>query len=178
MLQIKINKKVFYDDFTCKFIEIDERIIKLEHSLASLAQWESKWHRSFLSKEEKTTEQTIDYVRCMIVEGDTGGIPVEVLLADYFPQINDYISDDMTATRFSANGRPSREIITAEVIYYWMISLGIPFECQYWHLNRLLTLIRVCSVKNAPPKKMSRKDIYKQNAALNASRRARMGTKG
>jgi hypothetical protein len=85
----------------------------------------------------------------------------------------------MTATTFSnTNTSRSREIITSELIYYWMISLNIPMECQKWHLNRLLTLIRVCNVKNTPPKKMSGKEIMNRNAALNAARRKKLNSKG
>lgn len=117
----------------------------------------------------------------MIVEGELPDkIPLQyILTAVQFKQINDYISDPMTATTISnRNSKPGREIITTEIIYYWMTALGIDFSCQYWHLNRLLMLIQVCSIKNAPSKKMKKNDIYKQNAALNRARRAKSGSKG
>lgn len=181
MLKIKINKTEHYDNTVCRFIEINERFITLEHSLASLALWESKWHKPFLSKNEKTTEETLDYIKCMVVDGEfPENIPIEYILSTkQFDLINDYISNPMTATWFNeSNSRPSRDVITSERIYYWMTIFNIPFECQYWHLNRLLTLIRVCSVENAPKKKMSKRDIYSQNRALNAARRSKSGSRG
>ena len=94
-------------------------------------------------------------------------------------QINEYIDEPMTATTFNeTNNTSNREIVTSELIYYWMFSLNIPMECQKWHLNRLLTLIRVCNIKNQPPKKMSRRDIINRNAALNAARRSKLNSKG
>ena len=95
-------------------------------------------------------------------------------------KIKAYIDAPMTATTFSKqeNTRFNREIITNEIIYYWMISLNIPVEFQKWHLNKLLTLIRVCNVKNQPSKKRSKRDIMSTNAAINAARRKQMNTKG
>ena len=133
----------------------------------------------FLSKEEKTLEQTLDYIRCMTITQNVNPMVYEQLSEDNIEQINKYINTSMTATTFNnLDNKPSREIITSELIYYWMIALNVPMECQKWHLNRLLTLIRVCNAKNAPPKKMSARDIMSRNSALNATRRKKYNTKG
>ena len=152
----------------------------LEHSLISLSKWESKWCKPFLTKEEKTYEETIDYIKCMTL---TKGVPDEVysrLSRENIEAINKYIEAPMTATYFSKeqNRKGGREVITNELIYYWMIALNIPVEFEKWHLNRLLTLIRVCNIKNQPPKKMSRREIMSRNAALNAARKKQFNTSG
>ena len=180
MLEITIPETEQWDELKQEFICTKEQTLQLEHSLVSLSKWESKWCKPFLSKEDKTFEETIDYIRCMTLNRH---VPDEVygcLTRSNIKQIDEYISAPMTATWFSKDttGRGSREQITSELIYYWMIALNIPFECQKWHLNRLLTLIRVCNLKNQPSKKMSRREIMSRNAALNAARRKQLGTNG
>lgn len=170
-----------WDEEKQEFVQPEEQVLELEHSLFSLSKWESKWCKSFLSsKEEKTTEETLDYIRCMTLTENVDPDVYNHLTNENVSQIDKYISAPMTATTFSDNkgGKGGREIITAELIYYWMIALNIPFECQYWHLGRLLTLVRVCNIKNTPPKKRSKRDIMSQNAALNAQRRAQLNSKG
>lgn len=179
MLQITIPATELWDESKQEFIYMKPQTLQLEHSLVSLSKWESKWCKPFLSKEEKSIEETIDYVRCMTITQNVKPEVYNCLTNDNITQINEYIQAPMTATYFSkSNGRPSREQVTAELIYYWMIALGIPFECQKWHLNRLLTLIQVCNIKNEPPKKMSKRAIMSRNAELNASRRKQFNTKG
>lgn len=180
MLTITIPASEMWDEKNEKFIDIKECTLQLEHSLISLSKWESKWCKPFLFTKEKTEEETLDYVRCMTL---TPRVLPEVyygLTSENIKAINTYIEAPMTATCFRAdrNGRGNREIVTSELIYYWMIALNIPFECQKWHLNRLLTLIRVCNIKNQPAKKMSRREIMSRNAALNAARRKQLGTNG
>lgn len=179
MLTITIPAQEFFNEATQEFITTKEYTLQLEHSLVSLSKWESKWNVPFLSKNQKTIEQTLDYIKCMTISQN---IPPEVynyLTNKNIQDINDYIESAMTATTFPENGnKNNREIVTSELIYYWMISLNVPMECQKWHLNRLLTLIRVCNVKNAPPKKMSSRDIMTRNAALNAARRKKFNSKG
>lgn len=169
-----------WDEEKQEFVEPKTITLNLEHSLISLSKWESKWCKPFLSKEPKTIDETIDYIRCMTLSKKMDETVYGRLTNDNIKTINSYIESPMTATTFNnlSNKSPSREIITSEIIYYWMIMLGIPFECQKWHLNRLLTLIRVCNVKNTPPKKMSKKEIFNRNAALNAARRKKLNTKG
>ena len=180
MLRIIIPSTEMWDEVNEKFVYSKEYVLQLEHSLVSLSKWESKWCKPFLSKENKTFEETIDYIRCMTINQH---IPDEVyncLTGENNREINEYISAPMTATRFSNDvmGKGSREQITSELIYYWMIALNIPFECQKWHINRLLTLIRVCNIKNQPSKKMSRREIMSRNTALNAARRKKLRTNG
>ncbi len=169
-----------WDEEKEEFIEPEIRTLQLEHSLVSLSRWESKWHTSFLAKKELTVEETIDYIKCMTL---TKGVCPDIysyITNRHINIVQDYISDSMTATTFgkSSTGTRNRDIITSEIIYYWMIRFGIPFECQKWHLNRLLTLIRVCNVKSQPVKKKSLGEIMRNNAALNAERRKQLNTKG
>ena len=154
-------------------------VLQLEHSLISISKWESKWCKPFLSS-EKTDEEFMDYIRCMTL---TPNVPDDIynrLTRDNLQSISDYVNAPMTATTFNEHGpkKPNREIITSELIYYWMVSLNIPFECQKWHIKRLITLIRVCEIKNTPPKKHSKREIMSRNAALNAARRKQFNSKG
>ena len=186
MLQITIPARQadeLWDEGKGEFIPIPatkEQTLQLEHSLVSLSKWESKWCKPFFSKKDKTIEETIDYIKCMTITPNVPDVVYSNLTKENIDRIFKYIDAPMTATVFSKNSQVgnSREIITAEIIYYWMIAQNIPFECQKWHINRLLTLIRVCSIKNAPPKKTSKKEIASQYAALNAERRKQLNSKG
>lgn len=180
MLHITVPSVELWDEAKEEFIKTKEQTLQLEHSLVSVSKWEAKWCKVFLSKKEKTYEETIDYIKCMTITQNVDPDVYKYLTKENITQINDYISAPMTATWFSdEKNRPgSNEQVTSELIYYWMISLQIPFECQKWHLNRLLTLIKVCSIKNKPPKKMSRSDIMRRNASLNAARRRQLNTSG
>ena len=181
MLQIIIPARDdLWDEANGEFVTSKEQKLVLEHSLVSLSKWESKWCKPFLSKQEKTTEETIDYIRCMTLTQNVDPKVYNFLTDENIHDVNAYIEAPMTATWFSNSntGKQNLEQITAELVYYWMIALNIPFECQKWHLNRLLTLIRVCEVKNSPPKKMSRRELLNRNAALNAARRKQLNSKG
>lgn len=179
MLTITVPRAEIYDEATNEFIYTNETTLRLEHSLVSISKWESKWKKPFLGKNEKTPEQVRDYVKCMTTTQNVSDSVFLCLTADNYDQIGKYIEDSRTATWFSDHtNRTSSEIVTSELIYYWMTVYGIPFECQKWHLNRLLTLIKICSLKNQGDKKMSRSAILRQNTELNRVRRARTGTKG
>lgn len=180
MLSLTIPETEYFDEREGLFISVASQTILLEHSLMSLAAWESKWHKPFFSKEKKTREEELDYIKCMTITKNVNPLVYRGLVNTHFSKIRDYIDDPMTATTFvkNLNTKPNRNVITAEIIYYWMIALNIPFECQRWHLNRLMTLIKVCDIKSSPSKKMSKKDIYAQNRALNAARRQKLNTKG
>jgi hypothetical protein len=180
MLTIKIPASEYFDESSGKFIMIKECIINLEHSLISLSRWESKWHRPFLGKEPFTNAQYRDYVACMSLN------PIDpmVLLGlteKNMEEIKEYIDAPMTATTFpkTNNNKPNKEVITAELLYYRMIAFNIPMECQKWHFNRLLTLIRVCDIKSQPSKKKGNQSTaLSKNAQINAARRAKYNTKG
>lgn len=183
MLEITIPAIEQWDELKQEFINTKEQTLRLEHSLVSISKWESKWHKPFLTKQPKTDEEVVDYIKCMTLTQN-----VDPAIYNYFyyakdnimDDINRYIEDPMTATKFLENGpgKINREKITSELIYYWMIALNIPLECQKWHLNRLLTLIRVCNIKSNPPKKMSKRELMSRNASLNAARRKKLNTKG
>lgn len=179
MLQIKIPDVEFYDERTNEFVIQKGCVLTMEHSLLSLAKWESKWHIPFLSDKDKTDEQLLDYYRCMTITKNVKPSVFNNFDSRIVKAISDYMNDPMTATWFNDRGRNNdRSVITAEILYYDMIALGIPFECEKWHLNRLLTLIRVVSEKSKPPKKMTRDEVLAQQRRLNAERRAKMKTKG
>lgn len=179
MLKIIVSGTEMFDDRAQEFTTEGDVVLELEHSLVSLSKWESEFGKAFLGREAKTPEEVVAYVRCMCV-GDN--FPPEVfhrLSRANFEEINAYIDARMTATWFSDSPEPkTREVITAELIYYWMTAFQIPFECERWHLNRLFTLIRVCNIKQQPPKKMSSTEISQRNAALNAERRQRLNSTG
>lgn len=179
MLKIVIPGIELYDEEKEEFITTKPQTLHLEHSLVSLAKWESKWNKPFLTKDNKTYEEIIDYIRCMTITQNVSEDTYRLLTSENIQQVIEYIELPMTATTFSNQKKtPSRDVVTAEIIYYWMISLNIPFECQKWHLNRLLTLINVCNIKNQPQKKISRKEIMSRNTALNAARRKQLNTRG
>lgn len=179
MLKITVPGLELYDEEKNEFINYKDQTLQLEHSLVSISKWEAKWHKPFLSDEDKTLEEIIDYIKCMTITQNVKSDVYDRLTSDNIQTINDYIQDSMTATTFSDDKNTGKkEIVTSEIIYYWMVTYNIPMECQKWHLNRLLTLVKVCTIKNSPPKKMSNSEIISRNKALNAARRKKMNTKG
>lgn len=162
-----------------RFIKTPEVTIEIEHSLYSIQKWEGIWKKPFLNTTEYTRGEFASYVECMTLTKDIPYLAYKGLSKTNADEVLKYMADQMTATTISSKQKKSAtKIVTAEVIYYWMIELGIPFECQYWHLNKLMTLIAVCFEKNGGQKKMSDREILSQYASLNAARRAKMGTKG
>lgn len=180
MLRLKIAPTEMWDERKQEFVQTGERELMLEHSLVSLAKWESKWQKPFLDQKPKTGDEMLDYVRCMTITQNVSPETYSRLTAGNMAEIEQYISRPMTATTFSAeqHGNRNGEKTTAELIYYWMVTLSIPFECKKWHLNRLLALIRVCNLKNQPARKKSQRAILQENRALNAARRQRLRTRG
>lgn len=183
MLSITIPKQELWDEETEEFINIPETKLQLEHSLISLAKWESKWHKPFLDKKDKTDEEIQDYIRYMTLTQNVNPEIYNHIPKTVMKEIFDYIEDPMTATWFSNNNENKKatsrkRVVTAELIYCWMITLQIPVQFEKWHLNRLLTLIRVVNAENTPPKKMNQRDILARNSKLNAARRAKHHSKG
>lgn len=187
MLTVTIPDYEGFNNEAQEFVSIKGATLQLEHSLISLKKWEQKWHIPFLQTNNKTHEQTIDYIRCMTINPGVDPRVYYIIPPDIINQITKYINDPMTATWFNDNTTGGKkvgaqknagEVVTAEIIYYWMISLNVPVEFQKWHLNQLLTLIRTINVKNTPNKKMSQKEWAQQRAMLNASRRAKSHSTG
>lgn len=182
MLQLAIKGMEYYDSVTETFTTVPDCTLQLEHSLVSLSKWESRWKKPFLTDGEKTKEETVDYVRCMTINSVRPEV-YSCLTNDDLNMISEYIKDPYSATTFhSVENAPKpkgkKETMTAELIYYYMIAANVPFECQKWHLNRLFALLRICGIKQSPPKKMPRKDLYKRNSSLNAARRRATNTSG
>lgn len=172
-----------WDDEKEEFVEPKSITIQLEHSLVSLSKWEAKWNKPFLSNNTHTVEETIDYIRCMTITQNVNPEIYNLLTDEQIVEVNKYIEAPMTATWFTERekhraGKGSQKQVTNELIYSWMFSFNIPMECQKWHLNRLLTLIKVCEVENKQPEKMGNKNILRQNASVNAMRRKRLNTRG
>ncbi len=190
MFELKISAKEGWDASKNEFIQTKGTIICLEHSLVSLSKWEARFRKPYLSTEEKTREEILYYIKCMTITQNVDSKIYELLSEFDLQQINSYITDTATATWFNdrkqegaAVTRQNKQVITSELIYYWMVSYRIPFECQKWHLNRLLTLIRICNIEEAKANakhggKMSKRDILSQNRSLNAARRQKFNTKG
>lgn len=183
MLQITVPGTELFDESTETFIRTKDTQIKLEHSLLSISKWESKWCKPFLrtNKEDKrTNKEMLDYIECMTLNNNVPKDVYSALTQENLQAISQYINHPMTAstvTEMSKNNPFRREIITSELIYYWMIAYQIPFECEKWHINRLIMLIKICNAKNNP-KKMDKREVMMQNHALNKARRKALHTKG
>lgn len=180
MLTIEVGGQELFDSETEVFVQRKPVRLVLEHSLRSLSKWESKFEKPFLSREPHTNEELYVYVECMVLEMDG---PDYFDIRDYpevLAPVNEYINKAGTATTFTEHSQrpPSREVITAELIYFWMLEHGIPFETDRWNLNQLFALIRICGIKRSKKKGMNRREIAEQNRMLNAQRRAQLGTSG
>lgn len=180
MLYITIPKTELFDQETNSFIQIKEQKLQLEHSLVSLSKWEQKTEKPFLLTGKMTVEETIEYIKCMTITQNVDPIVYLGITNEIVQQVDEYIGRKMTATTFSTIPKnTSGQIVTSEIIYYWMFELKIPKECEKWHLNRLLTMIRVSSEKNSPKKnKMTKGEIMARNKELNEARKKALGTKG
>lgn len=180
MITIVIPEQEFFDDSSSTFTVHPERTLKLEHSLVAISKWESKWMKPFLGEGDKTVDEIYDYISCMVLnESEVDDHIIASLTQKNIDDITNYIKSPMTATIIKQRGsKANREVITSELIYYWMVSFNIPFECQYWHLNRLMMLVNICSIKNSPSKKESLRDTVSRNRELNAARRKALHSTG
>lgn len=180
MLRLIIAGDENFNEEDNTFYTVDDVVIELEHSLLSLSKWESIYQKPFLGSEAKTSEEIFGYLKTMIVTPDVDLDVVYKCSGENIVEIQAYIDSNQSATTFGTMpSRPGQgEVITSELIYYWMVAFNIPFECQTWHLNRLFSLIRICNIKNSPQKKLSRNEIAQRNRDLNAERRAKLGTSG
>ena len=180
MLTLLVKSEEFYDEQNEEFTSVPDVILELEHSHHSLSKWESKFKKPFLGPNEKTLEETMGYVEAMVISNNCDNSILNRLTSEHFLKINDYISSTESATTFNTNqkSRGNSEIITSELVYYWMIAFNIPFECENWHLNRLFSLIQICNIKNTNQKKMPKNEIAARNRALNEQRKAQLNTRG
>lgn len=180
MLKIEIPDREIWNSKTNTFSMIKGASICLEHSLVSISKWESKYHKPFISKDQKTREEIVYYIKCMTITQNVKDEVYSILTNQNMEEITKYIEDPMTATKIEKTNqsKANSQFLTSELIYYYMVAYQIPFECQRWNLNRLFVLINICNEKNKNPKKYSKKDILSRNAALNKARREKLGTKG
>ena len=182
MLTVIVNGDEVFNEATSEFSSVGDFELNLEHSLVSLSKWESKFERPFLGKDLKTSDEIIWYVKAMILNQSYPSDLWTRISQNNLDEINTYVESKQSATTFGSmpemRGRQRPEVITSELIYYWMIAFNIPFETQYWHLNRLFSLIRICNTKQSKPRKMSKAEVAQRNRDLNAQRRAQLGTSG
>lgn len=178
MLTITVQGDEYWDEENAEFVFPDAVELQLEHSLVSLSKWEEIHKKPLLGSKPKTDEEALSYIECMILTPNFPRGVISQMSIQNQAEINAYIDDPRTATWFNEKNTPTREVITSELIYYWMISFNIPIECERWHLNRLLTLLKVFNLKNAPPKKMSQAEILQQQRSLNEQRKKQLGTSG
>lgn len=181
LLYLSISPPEMWDERKEEFVYIKPETLRLEHSLISISKWEQKWQVAFLDKKTLTLEETIDYVKCMTLTQNANPLIYNFLTSKDIQTVSDYIRNPMTASTFSgrgSNGKQTSRKVTSELIYYWMLAFNIPFECEKWNLNRLLTLIRICNEENQPKKNMSTSEILRSNSALNSMRRKQLGTRG
>lgn len=181
MLQIIIPGGEYYNEQTNEFVYVREKTLYLEHSLISISKWEAKWEKPFFDKKEKSYEEGIDYIRCMTITKDVDPKDYYRIDKNTIDKINQYIDSKRSATWFNEQQKFSRgveKVVTSEVIYSWMIALNIPVQFEQWHVNRLITLIRICNIQNSPKKKRKKSELASQYRSLNAERRAKMNTRG
>lgn len=180
MLTLIVKGKEFFNEETSEFIDSPEVVVELEHSLVSLSKWESIFQKPFLTKDSKTQTELLAYIKIMILTKDYPEDLIESLTKENFLAIQNYIDSPESATTFGKlpEQKGRGEVITSELIYFWLVTFNIPFEVETWHLNRLLALVRICNIKNQKPKKVKKDEAARQYRELNEKRRAQYGTRG
>lgn len=181
---ITLKAGELYDEEKEEFINISEdKSIVIEHSLLSISKWESKWHKIYLDDKLKLThEESLDYIRCMTLTQNVDPNYYRLIDNNKLIEIQKYMNDPYSATYFNEvpRGTAQRhsEKISSEVLYYYMFKLGIPKDCEKWHINRLQNLIRIFSIKDAPDQKMNKRQTADYYRRLNAQRRSKLKSKG
>lgn len=178
-ISIYVQGTELWDSNSQMFCSSKPQTLILEHSLISISKWESKYHKMFLETKDKTGVELLDYIKCMTINGNVPDMTYYALSEKNLRDILDYMDDSMTASSVFDPPRKSRsEPVSSELIYYWMIQYGIPFECEKWHINRLLMLIKICTRKNASMTKADKAAMDQRRAAINAQRKAKMKSRG
>lgn len=190
MLSIVVPPVELWDEVKQEFTNFTGAKLILEHSLIAISKWEAKYKKPYLSKEKKTSEEFRYYVKCMTITPNIPDLAYRCLTPGNLKEIQVYIDSPMSATTFheDKNHPHSNEKITSELVYYWMVANQIPFECEKWHFNRLMNLIKICGIKNQESqkrqkgargsRKMASSSHLASMSALNAQRKAALGTKG
>ena len=177
VLKILIPGKEDWDEANQCFIYSKDTVLNLKHSLVSIAKWETNWNISFLDKfgkKETTVEQVLDYIRCMTINQNIDPNVYKCLTNKNVEDVFTYIGSSMTATTFSDHLKPGRKrIVTSELVYSWMIDFGVPFQCEKWPFDRLITLLRVCEAEHREHKKGSTSSAMKRNRDIKQRNRAR-----
>lgn len=181
MLKIIVQGQELFNEATNEFTVVDGIELEFEHSLLALSKWESIYEKPFLGPDEKTNEELIGYMKAMLVTPGVSSEVFSLVSPENILEIQRYIDSKQSATTFGSlpdTPKAAKEIISSELIYYWLVAFTIPFDVETWHLNRLFALIRICNIKNSKPKKMTPSQIAERNRELNAQRKAQLGTSG
>ena len=181
MLELTVEGEL-YDESENEFITVGPRTVRFEHSLLSVSKWEQIYKKPFLADNDKSDEEIYHYFELMVVDANVPTNFISRLSNENIEEINELITDSATATWFSNNKitRPSTQTYTSELIYYWVFSLGISIEVELWHINRLLTLIRIYEAQNDKQSSTNKKTVpnMADRRALNEQRRRQYNTKG
>lgn len=178
-ISIRVSGGELFDESTSRIFTVPAQTLVLEHSLVSISKWESKWHKMYLETPKKTTEELIDYIRCMTINKNVPDYVYYALSQENVTEIIKYMEDPMTASTVNFYGKTgNHEAVSSELIYYWMITFGIPVEFEKWHINRLMMLIKICSKKNSKPSKADKAAADRRRAEINRQRCAKLKTRG